>query len=86
MGKFWVVALINGTGVATDSTVLGAWKFVCLNTQPKDTTTGANVSRSICWPECAGDHICGYGTQTDPNPGNVQSADLLEDDRMAHTL
>lgn len=86
MGKYWVNALIGGTGVAADSTVLGAWKFVCRNTQPKESSANANVSRSIYWPECSGDHIYGYGSQTDPNSGNVQSADLVEDDQMAPTL
>jgi hypothetical protein len=85
MGKYWVVALINGTGVASDSTVLGAWKFVCLNTQPTEAPADANVSRSIYWPECANDHIYGYGSQTDPSPFNDQSADLQEDDQQAHT-
>jgi hypothetical protein len=71
MGKYWIGALINGTGSASDSTVLGAWKFVCLNTQPKDASSGANVSRSIYWPECSGDHIYGYGEQTNPDANNT---------------
>jgi len=53
MGKYWVHALIGGTGIATDKTVLGAWKYVCVNTQPKESAANANVSRSIYWPECA---------------------------------
>ena len=41
MGKYWVVALIGGTGVSADSTVLGAWKYVCRNTQPKESAANA---------------------------------------------
>lgn len=85
MGKYWVAALIGGTGVASDSTVLGAWKFVCRNTQPKESSANANVSRSIYWPECVNDHIYGYGSQTDPDPFNTQG-ELQEDDQMAPTL
>ncbi|HOX59014.1 MAG TPA: DUF6345 domain-containing protein [Candidatus Paceibacterota bacterium] len=85
MGKYWVVALIGGTGVSSDSTVLGAWKYVCRNTQPKESSANANVSRSIYWPECANDHIYGYGSQTDPDPFYIQ-AELLEDDQTAPTL
>jgi len=85
MGQFWTKALINATGFDSDSTVLGAWKYVCLNTQPRESSSNANVSRSAYWPECAGDHIYGYGSQTDPDPNNVQGSDLQEDDQMANT-
>lgn len=85
MGKYWVHALIGGTGIAADSTVLGAWKYVCLNTQPKESASNANISRSAYWPECAGDHIYGYGSQTDPDPDHIQG-ELQEDDQMATTL
>ena len=84
MGLFWTVALIGATSLSSDNTVLGAWRYVCLKTQPLETTANANVSRSIYWPECASDHIYGYGSQTDPDPSNVQSSDLLEDDQMAN--
>ncbi len=85
MGKYWVHTLIGGTGVAADSTVLGAWKYVCLNTQPKESASEANVSRSVYWPECYGDHIYGYGSQTDPDNNHIQG-ELLEDDQRANTL
>ena len=85
LGKYWVHALIGGTGIATDKTVLGAWKYVCVNTQPKESAANANVSRSIYWPECAGDYIYGYGSQTDPDSGHIQ-AELQEDDQRAPTL
>ncbi|HET7623911.1 MAG TPA: DUF6345 domain-containing protein [Verrucomicrobiae bacterium] len=85
MGKFWIVALIIGTGFAADGTVLGAWRYVCRNTQPKESPADANVSRSVYWPECANDHIYGYGSQTDPDPDHIQ-AELQEDDQIAPTL
>ena len=84
MGKFWTKALMNLTGIANDSTVLGAWKYVCINTQPRESVSAANVSRSAYWPECAGDHIYGYGSQTDPDPDYTQG-ELLEDDQLANT-
>ena len=84
MGLFWTVALIGATSLSSDNTVLGAWRYVCQKTQPLESATDANVSRSIYWPECSGDHIYGYGSQTDPDPSNVQSSDLLEDDQMAN--
>jgi hypothetical protein len=85
MGDFWIPALTGATTLSSDNTVLGAWRFVCLKTQPIESSANANVSRSAYWPECAGDHIYGYGPQTDPNPDNVQGSDLLEDDQMANT-
>ena len=85
MGKYWVIALIGGTGFPVDSTVLGAWKYLCANTQPKESASEANVSRSAYWPECANDHIYGYGSQTDPDPDHIQG-ELQEDDQMAPTL
>lgn len=85
MGLFWSVALIGATSLSSDNTVLGAWRFVCLKTQPLESSSNANVSRSAYWPECAGDHIYGYGPQTDPDPSYVQGSDLLEDDQMANT-
>lgn len=85
MARFWIVALIGSTSFSSDNTVLGAWRFVCLKTQPLESSANANVSRSAYWPECAGDHIYGYGSQTDPDPGNLQGSDLLEDDQMANT-
>ncbi|HRT06899.1 MAG TPA: DUF6345 domain-containing protein [Candidatus Paceibacterota bacterium] len=85
MGKFWVHALIAGTPNANNHTVLGAWRYVCLKTQPKESAANANVSRSIYWPECAGDYLYGYGSQTDPDPDHVQG-ELQEDDQTATTL
>jgi hypothetical protein len=85
MADFWVPALTGLTSSSNDSTVLGAWRYVCLKTQPVESSSNANVSRSAYWPECAGDHIYGYGSQTDPDPGYVQGSDLLEDDQMANT-
>ena len=85
MAKHWVAALVGGSGVSSDSTVLGAWKYVCRNTQPKESAGDANVSRSIYWPECANDHIYGYGSQTDPDPFYLQ-VELLEDDQIAPPL
>ena len=71
MGEFWLRALSDGTTSSADSTVLGAWKYVCLQTQPVESSADANVSRSIYWEECAADHIYGYGSQTDPDPGHI---------------
>lgn len=84
MGKFWVPALIGGTANTTYHTVLGAWKFVCLKTQPVESAGNVNYSRSIYWPECFGDRIYGYGSQTDPDPYHIQP-ELLEDDQVANT-
>lgn len=83
--SYWPKALHGGTGVAANHTVLGAWRFVCLNTQPKESAANANISRSIYWEECAGDFIYGYGPQTDPDPEHIQG-ELLEDDQMAPTI
>jgi hypothetical protein len=83
MGLFWIVALVGPTTLTSDNTVLAAWRFVCLKTQPLESATDANVSRSAYWPECAGDHIYGYGSQTDPDPDHIQE-ELLEDDQMAN--
>jgi len=80
--KHWPTALHGGTGVAANHTVLGAWRYVCDRTQPKESGTSANISRSVYWPECAGDFIYGYGPQTDPFPDRVQG-ELLEDDQIA---
>ncbi len=85
MGKYWVNALIAGTTSANNHTVLGAWKFVCLKTQPKESSADANVSRSIYWPECVNDYIYGFGQQTDPDPNHIQG-ELLEDDQMQTPL
>ena len=78
MVPFWTRALGQKTASASDWTVLGAWKYVNLNTQPVEPVGDANVSRSVYWPECAGDYIYGWGPQTDPVGGT--QADLLEDD------
>jgi len=86
MAKFWVPALTGSAPNQSYTTVLGAWRYVCLKTQPIESSSKANVSRSIYWPECAGDHIYGYGPQTDPDPDHVQGSDLQEDDQMAPTL
>lgn len=83
MGKFWVPALIGGTINTSFHTVLGAWKFVCLKTQPVESAGNANYSRSVYWEECAGDHLYGYGSQTDPDPDHIQP-ELLEDDQRAN--
>lgn len=83
MGLFWIVALVGPTTLTSDNTVLAAWRFVCLKTQPVESATDANVSRSAYWPECAGDHIYGYGSQTDPDPDHIRE-ELLEDDQMAN--
>jgi hypothetical protein len=85
MGLFWAVALVGPTTLTSDNTVLAAWRFVCLKTQPVESATEANVSRSAYWPECAGDHIYGYGSQTDPDLDHIQE-ELLEDDQMANTI
>jgi hypothetical protein len=84
MGLFWTVALIGSTSLSSDNTVLGAWRYVCLKTQPVESVANANVSRSAYWEECASDHIYGYGSQTDPDPSHIQE-ELLEDDQMANT-
>jgi hypothetical protein len=86
MVVFWTRALARKTPNASEHTVLGAWKFVCLQTQPKETVGDANVSRSIYWPECAGDYIYGWGPQTTPNRSpddRIEQADLQEDDQRA---
>jgi len=83
MGLFWVVALIGPTSLTSDNTVLAAWRFVCLKTQPVEPASNANVSRSVYWEECVSDHIYGYGSQTDPDPDHIQP-ELLEDDQMAN--
>jgi hypothetical protein len=78
---WWTRALSKNTLLPTEHTVLGAWKFVCLKTQPPETDQAkANVSRSVYWPECAGDYIYGWGPQTDPNGGG--QGNLQEDDQM----
>ena len=84
MGLFWTVALIGSTSLSSDNTVLGAWRYVCLKTQPVESVANANVGRSAYWEECASDHIYGYGSQTDPDPSHIQE-ELLEDDQMANT-
>ena len=82
---YWPTALHGGTGVAANHTVLGAWRYACLRTQPKESAANANISRSIYWGECGNDFIYGYGTQTDPSSGHLQG-ELLENDQTAPTL
>lgn len=79
---YWPNALHAGTGDPNNHTVLGAWRYVCIRTQPKESGTAANISRSAYWPECAGDFIYGYGAQTEPDPDHIQG-ELLEDDQTA---
>jgi hypothetical protein len=79
MARFWRQALGQKTGNPADYTVVGAWKYVCVNTQPTESPNDANVCRSIYWPECAGDYIYGWGPQTNPSGGdqsNLQEEDL----------
>jgi hypothetical protein len=81
MVSFWTLALRHKTGSPEDYTVLGAWKYVCRKTQPTESYSKANVSRSIYWPACAEDYIYGWGPQSDP--GNGSQSDLQEDDQRA---
>jgi hypothetical protein len=72
--SFWIKSLVGLEGTQ-NSSVLNAWKRARTLSQPN----GNYQSRSIYWQECSGDHIYGYGSQTDPSSNNTQ-ADLLEDD------
>jgi len=84
MGKVWMRALTGKTPVQANHTVLGAWKFVCRNTQSKNEPSQfINHSRSANWPECFNDFIYGYGPQTDPDPNYLQ-VELSEDDAVAN--
>jgi hypothetical protein len=59
---------------------------VCLTTQPKESGAGANVSRSVYWPECVDDYIYGWGPQTEPDrdpEDPLEQVFLLEDDQIA---
>jgi hypothetical protein len=68
-------------------TVIGAWNYACLQTQPVQTPSDpANVARSAAWPECLSDYLYGYGSQTDPNrdpTDPTQQADIVEVDQLA---
>jgi hypothetical protein len=88
MVYFWTKALSGHSPLATHQTLLGAWRFVCIMTQPVEPVGDENVSRSIYWPECAGDYIYGYGPQTDPDrdpTDPTEQFDLMEDDQHAAT-
>ena len=86
MGKVWMLALTGKTPVQANHTVLGAWKYVCRNTQAKNEAPQfINHSRSAYWPECFNDYIYGYGPQTDPDPNYLQ-VELSEDDAAANDL
>jgi len=80
MVYWWTKAFGQKTLTAGDWTVIGAWNYVCLQTQPAESSSDANVARSIYWPACAGDYIYGWGPQTDPGGGS--QADLLENDQQ----
>lgn len=70
----WVPAIMGFSG-SGNSTVIQAWEYARGKTQPgfpKDLVP--NKARSIYWPECFNDHVLGYGSQTDPDPGNTQDA------------
>jgi hypothetical protein len=82
----WTRALSRKSPNSAHHTVLGAWRYVCLETQPEDSSSDANYSRSIYWPECAGDYIYGWGPQTEPDRDpfdEFAQAELLEDDQRA---
>ena len=84
MGYYWTYALSGKTGVQANHTVIGAWKYVCRHTQPKlSKDPNQNICRSIFWPECEGDYVYGYGTQTDPSGGHLQ-IELQESDGTAN--
>jgi hypothetical protein len=86
MVAFWTRALSRKSPNSAHHTVLGAWRYVCLETQPEDSSSDANYSRSIYWPECAGDYIYGWGPQTEPDRDpfdEFAQAELLEDDQRA---
>jgi hypothetical protein len=87
MARIWTKALTGRSPLREHDTVIGAWRYVCLETQPKETDPAkANYSRSVYWPECANDYIIGWGPQTEPNrsPNEpTEQADLLEDDQRA---
>ncbi|MBM4094867.1 MAG: hypothetical protein FJ276_36470 [Planctomycetes bacterium] len=70
MAFYWTTALRGSIFTsAEDRTVVGAWNYVCRNTQwnPQHPDPDPNVARSVYWPECAGDYIYGYGPQTEPD-------------------
>lgn len=87
MAKVWTKALSGRSPLRQYDTVIGAWQYVCLETQPKESDNAkANYSRSVYWPECVNDYIYGYGPQTDPSrsPSDpTEQANLLEDDQRA---
>lgn len=81
---YWTYALSGKTSVAANHTVIGAWKYVCRRTQPKiNKDPDQNICRSIFWPECEGDYVYGYGSQTDPSGGHIQG-ELQEADGTAN--
>jgi hypothetical protein len=86
MVYFWTKALSRKSRNPSEHTVLGAWRYVCLTTQPKESGAGANVSRSVYWPECVDDYIYGWGPQTEPDrdpEDPLEHVFLLEDDQIA---
>ncbi|HOB98210.1 MAG TPA: DUF6345 domain-containing protein [Verrucomicrobiota bacterium] len=91
MGFYWTIAL-RGSPLTSpaDRSVIGAWNYVCRNTQWNAThpDPDPNVARSVYWPECAGDYIYGYGPQTEPDrdPSDpLEQFDLEEADHLANS-
>ena len=84
IGDFWVKALSGQTADSQNHTIVGAWNYVCRNSQPKTPTATdpVNVARSICWPECQSDYLKGYGPNTTPFFNHTQD-ELIEIDLPA---
>jgi hypothetical protein len=67
-GKQWMKALTQQTAHPANHTMLGAWRFICRRTQPRETPSTRNRALSLFWAECQNDYFIGYG----PNTPTVQ--------------